>query len=76
MKVWSLKRSAAYGSAHLGERALRVEGVRLSKDRRTVFLAVPGVRPTQCLEVWYSLVGADGREADGILHGTVHRLRE
>jgi hypothetical protein len=76
MKVWSLRRSAAYGSAHLGERAVRVEGVKLSKDRRTVFLAVPRMEPTQCLEVWYSVLGADGREVDGILHGTVHRLRE
>jgi hypothetical protein len=74
IKVWSLKRSAAYGSDHLDEHALRVTRAKLGPDGRTLRLTIPDLGPTTCLEVWYSVVGANGREVDGVVHGTIHVL--
>jgi len=76
VKVWDLLRSERYGSPHLNERPLRVTAVTVSADRRTVTLGIPGLRPTRGLEVWYSVRAADGREVDGLLHGSVNRLPE
>jgi hypothetical protein len=76
LKVWDLVRSERYGSPHVNERPLRVTAAALSADRRTLTLTIPGLRPTRGLELWYSVRGADGREVDGLLHGTVHRLAD
>jgi hypothetical protein len=74
LKVWDLARSAKYGSDHLNERPLRVTAAKLSADRRTVALTVPDLRPTRGLELWYTVRGADGREVDGLLHGSARRI--
>jgi hypothetical protein len=76
LKVWGLSRSERYGSPHVGEHPLPVAAAKLSADRRTVSLTVPGLGLTQGLEVWYSVIGSDGREVDGLLHGTIHRTPE
>lgn len=76
LKVWDLQRSERYGSPHVNERPLKVTAASLSADRRTLTLTIPDLRPTRGLELWYSVRSADGREVDGLLHGTVHRMGE
>jgi hypothetical protein len=76
VKTWSLKRSAAYGSKHYNEKAARVTGVKVSEDGKTVRLLVADMRPTWCMEVRYQVRAADGRAVEGVIHNTVHRLRE
>ena len=66
MKVWSLKRSANYGSKHHDERVLPIQSVKHSDDKRTVILEIPDLAPTHCYEL---KIG--GR----VLHGTIHQLR-
>lgn len=74
LKVWGLVRSERYGSPHVNEKPLTVTGAKLSVDRRTITLTIPDLRPTRGLELWYSVRAADGREIDGLLHGSVNRL--
>jgi hypothetical protein len=74
LKVWDLRRSANYGSPHLNEHALSVSHASLSGDRRTLTLDIPALKPTWGLELWYSLIAADGREVDGLLHGSIQKL--
>jgi putative heme-binding domain-containing protein len=76
VKVWDLVRSERYGSDHVNERPLKVTASKLSPDRRTLTLTIPELRPTRGLELWYSVRGADGREVDGLFHGSVRRLGE
>ncbi|HEY0549926.1 MAG TPA: hypothetical protein VGF13_10015, partial [Verrucomicrobiae bacterium] len=75
-KVWSLKRSASYGSKHYDEHPLDITAVRLSTDARTVTLEIPTLAPTQCYELKARLQGADGATIERSLHGTIHRLSE
>lgn len=65
IKVWSLKRSANYGSKHLDERELKIASVSLSDDQLTVSLAIPDLAPTHGYEL---TIG------DRVLHGTIHEL--
>ncbi|QEL13400.1 DUF6797 domain-containing protein [Limnoglobus roseus] len=76
LKVWDLLRSERYGSPHMNERPLRVTAAKLSPDGRTVTLTIPGLKPTRGLELWYSVRGADGRDVDGLLHGSIYRPGE
>jgi hypothetical protein len=66
MRVWSLKRTANYGSKHYDEKDLTIRRATLSDDKRTLTLEIPDLAPTQCYEL----------KAGGcVLHGTIHELR-
>jgi len=76
VKVWSLKRSANYGSKHYDEHEIDVTAARLLDDGQTVKLTIPNIAPTWSMEIRYSLRGADGRPFDGVVHNTIHSLNE
>ena len=73
-KIWSLKRSASYGSKHYDEHPLEIASARLSTDSRTVTLAIPALAPTQCYELTTKLRAPDGTTIERSLHGTIHQL--
>jgi hypothetical protein len=75
-KVWSLKRSASYGSKHYDEHSVDIKDARLSPDARTVTLDIPTLAPTQCYELKAALRALDGTTTERSLHGTIHRLAE
>jgi hypothetical protein len=74
LRVWSLKRSAGYGSKHLDERPVEIRAARPGADPRSVVLEIPDLAPTQCYELKVRLRGADGTAFERSLHGTIHRL--
>ena len=76
IKVWSLKRSANYGSKHYDEHPLEITGANLSSDGRTVTLAIPALASTQCYELKVNLAAPDGSKIERSLHGTIHQLAE
>lgn len=75
VKVWSLKRTANYGSKHIGEHSLRVASARLAADKRSLFLAIPELQPTWCMKIKCDLRSADGAPFTRTLHNTIHQLR-
>ncbi len=74
VKTWGLKRSAKYGSDHIGEKAATVTGATLSDDGKTVTLEIADMRPTWCMEIKYTLKAADGEPVQGVIHNTVHKV--
>jgi hypothetical protein len=74
VKVWSLKRTVNYGSDHYDERPLRVASASLSPDGRTLFLEIPDIRPSWCMEIKYRIKGAEGKPVEGVIHNTIHHL--
>ena len=73
-RTWSLKRSARYGSDHIDERPSPIAAARVSDDGRTVFLEMPGIRPTACMEVTYAIRGEWGEPVEGAIDNTIHQL--
>jgi putative heme-binding domain-containing protein len=76
VRVWSLKRTANYGSPHLDETPLSVKSSSLSADGRTVSLEIPDIRPTMGMQIVFDLKGAGGEPVFGRVHNTIHHLRE
>ncbi len=76
VQTWALKRSAAYGSRHYDEKPAKVTGARVAADGKTVTLEIADMQPTWCMEIRYTLVGADGAAVQGVVHNTIHRLGE
>jgi len=74
VRVWSLKRSADYGSKHIDEHRLEVAGATLAADKKSVFLNIPRLQPTWCMEIKCDLRGADGTVFARTVHNTIHQL--
>ncbi len=74
IKVWGLKRTKNYGSKHYDERPLKVTSATLAADGRTVFLTIPDIAPTWCMEIKITLKAADGTAFERIIHNTIHQL--
>ena len=60
-KVWSIKRTANYGSHHFDEHLLTIAAARLSPGARTVTLDIPDLIPTRCYEMKATLRASGGR---------------
>lgn len=73
-KVWSLRRSANYGSKHYDERLLDIQTAHLGADGRTVTLNLPTLAPTQCYELKLKLRAPGGELVERSLHGTIHQI--
>ena len=71
-RSWGLKRTANYGSPHVGERDHAIESVTVSSDGRVVTLGIADFVPTWCYELGWELPVADGTTLSGRLHGTIH----
>ena len=74
LSSWTLRRSANYGSKHYDEAQVRVDSATLSDDSRTISLRLPGLGPTQCMQVVYDLKGSNGEPVVGRLHNTIHHV--
>ncbi|MBT4866785.1 MAG: heme-binding protein [Planctomycetaceae bacterium] len=74
VKIWSLKRTAGYGSKHYNERSLKVTAASLSEDGKQVFLQIPEIAPTWCMEINYEVQSATGKPIRGKIHNTIHKL--
>lgn len=74
VKTWSLRRTVNYGSEHVDERPLKIDHARLAEDGRSVALELPGIKPTWCMEIAYSIRGAKGEIVTGQVDNTIHRL--
>jgi hypothetical protein len=74
IKTWGLRRTADYGSPHLNEKKLAVRSVRLSEDRRTVFVEISEIEPTWCMEIGYRVKTAEGAPLQGVIHNTIHKV--
>jgi hypothetical protein len=80
LKVWSLKRSANYGSQHHDEKPLTVSAAELSADGRTVRLSIPELAPTWGMEVVVRAQGAEPKEGgrgetfERVIHNSIFQL--
>lgn len=74
VKTWSLKRTANYGSKHYDEKPLDIASVHLSEDRRELFLELPEIAPTWCMEIRYAVQTSNGETVTGTIHNTIHSL--
>ena len=74
VKIWSLKRSAEYGSRHIDEHSIEVTNAALAANRKVVTLTIPELRPTWCMEIRCNLRGADGTVVARTVHNTIHQI--
>ena len=74
IKTWDLLRSRKYGSKHYNEQTLAVTNATLGKDKKSIKLTIPNIKPTWVMEIQYQLKDERGKSLDGLVQNTVHQL--
>jgi cytochrome c5 len=74
VETWDLLRSRKYGSKHYNEKFLKVTKAELGKDKRTIKLTIPEIKPTWVMEIQYQVKDKEGKNIDGSIQNTIHQL--
>ena len=80
LATWHYKRAYTYGSAQYksdnktGNDHLVASSVLLSRDGKSVFVAVPGLRPVEQLRIGWTIAGADGAKLSSNAYTTPYEL--
>lgn len=74
VKTWDLLRSRNYGSKHYNEQTLAVTNATLGKDKKSIKLTIPDIKPTWVMEIQYQLKDERGKSIEGLVQNTVHQL--
>ena len=73
--TWQLRRSKSYGSKHLDTRERKLASATLRDGDRRVWLAIPSLEPTMCIEIRCNLETPDEQPVRATIHGTIHAVR-
>ena len=76
INTWELKRSRRYGSKRYNPQTLTVDKVSISDDGKTIFIHLPAIQKTWCMEILYDLKSKEGQVFEGAVHNTIHQLAE
>jgi hypothetical protein len=76
VKTWDLLRSRKYGSAHYNEQTLEVTKAVLGKDKKSIQLTLPEIKPTWVMEIQYQVKDERGNDIKGLVQNTIHQLGE
>lgn len=75
-RSWEILRSHKYGSKRYNIETLKLDGIKLSADKKTVKLILPGIRPVDVMTIAYLLKDSKGNNYSGKLQYTIHHLRK
>jgi hypothetical protein len=76
VKTWDLLRSRKYGSQHYNEKTLEVKKADMDKDKKTIKLTIPDIKPTWGMEIQYQIKDDRGNSREGVVQNTIHQLGE
>ena len=79
---WNYIYSSGYGSKEYIDTATKKEGhekldvtsVTVAPDKKTVFLAIPDMKPVMQMKVKFNLKAADGAPVSQEIYNTIHKL--
>lgn len=74
VKTWDLLRSRKYGSKHYNEETLKVIKAVLGKDKKSILLTIPEIKPTWGMEIQYQIKDDNGKSQSGLIQNTIHQL--
>ncbi|KAB7732962.1 hypothetical protein F5984_03185 [Rudanella paleaurantiibacter] len=76
VKSWEIRRSRKYGSERYNTQTLSVSAVKLSQDRKSVKLMLPGLKPVDIMTIAYTVTDSKGTTYTGKVQNTIHALRK
>ena len=82
IEQWNYRWTKSYGSPQFsvanpdkrGHDKVAVASAKISPDRKTVFLEVPGIQPVMQMQIRYRIDAADGTMLNQTIYNTIHVL--
>ncbi|MCH6202014.1 hypothetical protein MMU07_20730 [Aquiflexum sp. LQ15W] len=74
VKTWDLLRSRKYGSKHYNDQTLTVTKAVLAKDKKSIQLMIPDIKPTWGMEIQYRVKDDEGKDVEGLIQNTIHQM--
>ncbi len=79
---WNYRWTANYGSKEysvsdpdkVARDTVEIQSVKISDDRRSVTLEIPGIKPVMQMRVRFNLVSAAGAPVSGEIHATINKV--
>jgi glucose/arabinose dehydrogenase len=72
--TWDLKRTHRYGSDRYNVTKLKISGVNLLEDNKSVLIQLPDIKPTWVMEILYKLQDTEGTAFEGAVQNTIYKL--
>lgn len=76
VKSWEIRRSRKYGSDRHNTQTLTIADVKISRDKKSVKLMLPGIKPTDVMTIAYLVTDSKGQTFKGKVQNTIHYLRK
>ena len=80
VKRWNYKRTRNYGSRDYkadgsqGRDIAKVTNVKMSKDKKSIFLKIADMKPTMQMQIEYKIDTADGEYLSHRIQNTIHAI--
>jgi hypothetical protein len=82
IEQWNYRWTSAYGSPEYkvsnpeekGHDTVEIKSVKLSPDRKSVFLEAPGLQPVMQMKIKMNILGEDGTELPGQIVNTINAV--
>ena len=80
VKRWNYKRTRNYGSRDYkadgsqGRDIAKVSNVKMSKDKKSIFLKIADMKPTMQMQIEYKIDTADGEYLSHRIQNTIHAI--
>jgi glucose/arabinose dehydrogenase len=82
VEQWNYRWTGNYGSPEFSPSdpnaqkhdKVAVQGVKLSADKRTVFLEIPDIKPVDQMRIKFKIAAADGTPVSDEIHNTIYRV--
>jgi glucose/arabinose dehydrogenase len=82
VEQWNYRWTGNYGSPEFSPSdpnspkhdKVTVQSIKLSADKRTVFLEIPEIKPVDQMRIRFKIAAADGTPISDEIHNTIHRV--
>lgn len=76
VQTWGLLRSSAYGSERYNTQTLKIGGVKMGAEGKSVKIMLSGIKPVDVMTIAYSVTDYFGNNYKGKLQSTIYNLRK
>ena len=76
VQTWDIIRSSDYGSERYNTKILNITKVEVSKDKKSVKLVLPDIKPIDVMTIAYKVMDLNGNVFEGKVQNTIHNLAE
>ncbi|MEO5997617.1 MAG: DUF6797 domain-containing protein [Chitinophagaceae bacterium] len=76
VQTWDLRRSSAYGSKRLNKESLKIIGIKMGDDGKSVKIMLNGIKPVDVMTIGYTVIDDAGNKFKEKVQSTIYNLRK